>query len=210
MVTSQQCTNFDRAASDLLLELTRISISSWYPGPRRGTPGAIENHIAGRWHIVHIQVSVEYFQHDDVTRQFDVTHFCRCAVLFSKHTFEADIEIKAVHIPTEKENCSGWVFEAVISKARFRRTPRNGKPHFTVASLHCQNTFAKKRSMALNIFLAVRTIMWQEKADIVAGDCNGASWRRKSGPQQQLDSTLEETFKNAQRPVPVGAWESSR
>ena len=30
-------------ASDLLLEQTRISISSWKPGPRRGTPGAIQN-----------------------------------------------------------------------------------------------------------------------------------------------------------------------
>ena len=36
---------------------------------------------------------------------------------------------------------------------------------------------------------------------MVAGDFNGANWRRKLGPQQQLDSTLEETFKSAKLPV---------
>ena len=35
--------------------------------------------------------------------------------------------------------------------------------------------------------------------DMVAGDFNGASWRHRSGPDQQFDSTLEETFKNANR-----------
>ena len=52
------------------------------------------------------------------------------------------------------------------------------------------------------MLLAVRAIMWQEKVDMVAGDFNGASWRRKPGLQQQLDITLEETFKNANLPVP--------
>ena len=43
----QPCANFGRAASD---QQTRIGISSWNPGPKRGTPGAIEVHIARRAH----------------------------------------------------------------------------------------------------------------------------------------------------------------
>ena len=61
-----------------------------------------------------------------------------------------------------------------------------------MVSLHCKNAFAQKRSTALNILLAVRTIMWQEKVDIVVFDYNGASWRRKSG-QQQHEETLNNT-----------------
>ena len=44
--------------------------------------------------------------------------------------------------------------------------------------------------------------MWQENVDMVAGDFAGASWRRKSGPEHQLDSTIEETFKSRKLPVP--------
>ena len=55
--------------------------------------------------------------------------------------------------------------------------------------------------MALNIFLAVRTKKWPENVDMVPGDVNGANWRRKPGPQQQLDSTIQETFKYAKLPV---------
>ena len=69
-VAPQPCSNLDRAACDLLLDQTRISISSRHPGPRRGTPGAIENHIAGRWHVIALQESVEHLQHDYVARQF--------------------------------------------------------------------------------------------------------------------------------------------
>ena len=143
------------------------------------------------------------FWHEDITRLFHVTHFRGCAALFNKHTSEQDIEVKAIHNPTDKANCSGWALEAVISNARFRRTPSNGKP-YTMMSLHCQNAFAKKRSIALTLLLAVHTIMWQEKVDTVAGDFSGASWPRRSGPQQQLDSAPEETFKNAKLPVPPG------
>ena len=35
---------FDRAASDLLSEQTRLLILYWNPSPKRGSPGAIENH----------------------------------------------------------------------------------------------------------------------------------------------------------------------
>ena len=45
-----------------------------------------------------LQVSLEFLQHEDVTRQFFVTHFHGCATLFNKHTFEQDVEVKAIRI----------------------------------------------------------------------------------------------------------------
>ena len=44
--------------------------------------------------------------------------------------------------------------------------------------------------------------MIEEDIDLVAGDFDGASWRRKMGRQQQYDSTLAEALKNARLPVP--------
>ena len=57
---------------------------------------------------------------------FFVTHFRGCAVLFHKHTVKQDKDFKASHIPTDKP------FEAVMSGARFQRTPRNGEFHVDV------------------------------------------------------------------------------
>ena len=65
-------------------------------------------------------------------------------------------------------------------------------------------TFRETASNASNIFLAVRTFVLQEKVDMVAADFNEGRWRCKSGPQQQLDNTIEETFKKAKLPVPPG------
>ena len=45
-------------------------------------------------------------------------------------------------------------------------------------SLHINNHFAKKRGIGQNLLLAVRTMMLQEQIDVVAGDFNGAAWRR--------------------------------
>ena len=44
--------------------------------------------------------------------------------------------------------------------------------------------------------------MIEEDVDLVAGDFNGAGWRRKVGAQQQNDSALEESLRNARLPLP--------
>ena len=48
---------FDTSVPNRVLEQTRISILSWNPGPRRGKPGALDNHIAGKGHIIGLQRS---------------------------------------------------------------------------------------------------------------------------------------------------------
>ena len=44
-------------------------------------------------------------------------------------------------------------------------------------SLHINNQHAKKRGIGKNLLLAVRTVMFQEQVDMVAGGFNGVSWR---------------------------------
>ena len=176
-----------------------FKLDSWTPS--WNAKGTIEHHIAGRRHIIALQGSVQHLQHEYVTRQFHETHFNGCAVLFYKHTFEPDIKVKATRTPTDK--VPGWAFEAILSKGSYSaHSQKRQNRNFTMMSLHCESTFAKKRSMDLNIFLAVRTVTCQENVDLAAGDFNGASWRRKPGPQRQLDGTIEDMFQNAKLPSP--------
>ena len=71
-------------------------------------------------------------------------------------------------------------------------------------SLHINNQFAKKHGISKNLLLAVRTVLRQEQVDMVAGDFNGAAWRRRSGNDQRCDSIIEEAFANTNLPIPQG------
>ena len=202
---------FDTSKPNWLLELTRISILTWNPGPRHGTPGAIERHIAGKRHAIARQEAIEYLQHETLTNRFHISTCAGCAVLFNKDTFYPDVRVSSVNIHDTKneqqvvrEGETGWVFQAVVSSAAFRRVRRSGKPNFTMMSLHINNQYAKKRGIAKNVLLAVRTVLRQEQIDFVAGDFNGAAWRKKSGGDQQRDSTIEEAVANTNLPIPHG------
>ena len=55
---------FNNNVPNRLLEQTRLSILNWNPGPRRGKEGAIEKHIAEKWHIIALQEAIEYLQRE--------------------------------------------------------------------------------------------------------------------------------------------------
>ena len=101
-----------------------------------------------------------------------------------------------------REEQSGWVLQAVISRAW--RIPRNGKSYFTMMSLHINNAYAKKRGIAKNLLVTVRTVMHQQQVDLVAGDFTGAAWRRQSGSDSRFISSIEEAFVNTNLPLPPG------
>ena len=201
-----QNTVFDTSVPNRLL----ISLPSSNPGPRRGRPGAIKEHIAGKLDTITVQEAIEYLQHECLMNHFYITHFAGCAVLFNNETLHSDVRVMSVYThdtrtaeqQVVKEVKSCWVLQAVISHASFRRIPRNGKSYFTMMLLHVNNQYAKKRGLAKNFLLAVRTVMYQEQVDMVAGDFNGAAWRRRSGNEQLHDSTIEEAFANTNLPIP--------
>ena len=115
-------------------------------GPRSQTRVSGSPRTPNCW--VGLQESAVFLQHENVSRKFHVAHFRGCPTLFNKHTFEPDLSVELIYVPPDKAHCCGWAFEAVLSKARFRRIPRNGKSTFTFMSLHCQSTVAKRRSIA--------------------------------------------------------------
>ena len=71
-------------------------------------------------------------------------------------------------------------------------------------SLHINNHYAKKRCIGKKLMLTVCTVMLQEHVDMVAGDFNGAAWRRPSSSDRRLISVIEETLANTSLPMPPG------
>ena len=103
----------------------------------------------------------------------------RCPV--EQGSFYPDVRVSSVYIHDTQNGLqqvireveTGWVHQAVVTHAAFKRVPRKGKPYF-----HINNHDAKKSGNAKNVLLTVRTVMYQEQIDMVAGDFDGAAWRK--------------------------------
>ena len=150
--TSCQEYHFNNDVPNRLTEQKRHSVYSLNPGPRRGKEGAIEKHIAVKWHIVTLQEAIEYLEHELLTNRSHVTHYGDCAILFNKDTFSSDIKVSSIYLHDTrtreqdkvKEGESGRVLQGVISRAHVRRPPRGGKSFFTTMSSHINNQLCKE------------------------------------------------------------------
>ena len=122
-----------------------------------------------------------------------VTHYAGCAILFNKDTVHLDIKVSSIYLHDTwngqhqfvNEGQSRWVSHAVISPCFIRKVTAQ-RQFFTMMSLHMHKHFAKKRGIGKKLLLTVRTVMLQEHADMVAGDFNGAAWRRQSRSDPRL------------------------
>ena len=122
---------------------------------------------------------------------FYTTHFASYAILFNKDTYHSDVQVNSVNIHDTRsgklqvvmESQSRWLLQAVISSESFRTIP-HGKSFLTMMSVHINNQHAKKRGIGKNLMIAVRTVVFQEQVDMVAGDFHGAAWRWQSGNEQ--------------------------
>ena len=82
--TSSQEYRFDNNVPNRWPVQKRPSIYNWNPGPRRGKEGASEKQIAGKWHVITLQESIEHVDHDIPTNRFHVTHYGGCAILLQQ------------------------------------------------------------------------------------------------------------------------------
>ena len=132
---------FDRATSDRLLVLTRISNLCLDPGPTRGSPGSIENYISGPWHSVLCKHLQSFFK-----KKTSLASFTWLTFVFAPSSscirFELHLEVKLM--------CA----ELVQSKSRFRRIPRNGKSSLTIMSLHCHDAVVRNKTQQCNMCIA--------------------------------------------------------
>ena len=94
--------------------------------------------------------------------------------------------------------------QGVVSKAAFRRQPRNGQQTFTVMSLHINDNYVKKRGFGKKLLFTIRAIMQDEHVKLVACDFNGAAWRQTSRNNPHPTITHEEAFADTDFPMPPG------
>ena len=131
-------------------------------------------------------------------------------VLFNKDTFFSDIKVSSIYLHDTraceqdriKEGESEWVLQGVVSKACFRRQRRSGQKH-----LH-GNVCAHQQQ------LCQKAWTWEEASPhyprrdggraLVAGDFNGAAWRRSNGNSRQPTCIIEEAFADTVFPLPPG------
>ena len=152
---------------------------------------------------------IEYVDHELLVDRFHVTHHGRCTVLFNKDAFFSDVEVKSIYLhdtrrelPDEAmEGDSGWVLQAMLSRASFRRQRLSDQETFTVLSLHINTVYAKKRDVKKKVILTNRVIIHQENVDLVAVDFNGAAWLCVN---RNNISTIEEAFADCAMPRPPG------
>ena len=57
--------------------------------------------------------------------------------------------------------------------------------HHDVAP-HQTTRVLKQHGTAKNLLLAVRTVMYQQQVDLIAGDFDGAAWCRQSGSDRSV------------------------
>ena len=84
-----------------------------------------------------------------------------------------------------------WFRKSFLSRASFRRSPVSKLKYFTVLPLHISNIYAKKKSIAKKLILALRAIMISQEVHVVASDFNGTAWRYRS--RENLN-TIDEVF----------------
>ena len=122
--------HFNNDMPNRLTEQKRLSVYNWNPGPQRGKEGAIEKHIAVKWHIITLQEAIEYLDQEFLSNRFHVTQYGGCAILLNKDTFFSDIKVTSLYLhdlrysqqDKVKEGDTGWVLQVVISRASFHRT----------------------------------------------------------------------------------------
>ena len=71
-------------------------------------------------------------------------------------------------------------------------------------SLHINSLFTKKRGIGKKLLLTIRAVILEEHVDLVAGDFNGAAWRRPCGNDRKPISVIEEAFADTDLPMPPG------
>ena len=125
-------------------------------------------------------------------------------------TFFPDVKVKSIYLHDTRrelpdkmmEGDSGWVLQGVLSRASFRRQPLNDQKTFTVLSLHINDVYAEKRGIGKKLILTIRAVMLGENVDLVAGDFNGAAWRRDNSNNFSI---IEEAFADCALPMPPGS-----
>ena len=115
---------------------------NWNPGPRRGKEDAIEKQIAGKWHIITLQETCEFVEHEIFRERFHVTHYAGCAILFQR----------TLSTLTSASNLATFMRRGEVYKIKSLKENREG---FTRYSFTCLfSSCCSQRSNCLHCIIA--------------------------------------------------------
>ena len=114
---------------------------------------------------------------------------------FNKDTFFPDVKVKSIYL----HDTRGELPDKVMKGDSVWVLQGGDQTTFSVLSLHINNVYAKKRGIGKKLILTIRAVMLDEKVDLVAGDFNGAAWRRDNS---NSISIVEEAFADCALPMP--------
>ena len=153
---------------------------NWNPGPRRGKDRAIEKQVEGKWYVITLQEAIDYVDHELFTSRSHVTHHGGCALLFNKDTFYPDAEVKSIYLHDTRrdlpdqvmEGDQEWVMQGSLSRASFRRAPKNlsGQKTFTVLSLHFRNIYDQSSGIGSAVMLGELCTWLRAISTVLCGD----------------------------------------
>ena len=138
--------------------------------------GAIENHIAVKWHIIALQEAMVVPSSRLLDESFSRDPLRRMRYSFSTRDNLPILTLRSApftstipgvgNIRLSTKDILDCFCRPSSPRASFRRLPPNGKSFSTMMSLHT-NHFAKKRGMGKKLLLTVRAVMLQEHVDMV-------------------------------------------
>ena len=122
--------HFNKDIPNRLAEQTRRSVYNWNPGPRRGKDGAIERHIAGKWHIIRARFLDDSLPRDTLWR---LGSLVQQGYFLLGHRGLVHLSPRHQGLRTGQDKRRRiWVgVTGVVSRASFRRQPRSGQNHRT-------------------------------------------------------------------------------
>ena len=165
----------------------------WNPCPKRGSPGAICNHIAGWWHILALQESAEFHRIEHITCQFHALIFFVAVHSSTNIRFNLILKSSRFTCQPTRHTVTSRLSRPFLFSTHSQE--RHVQFHDNVAALPQRG--CSKTQHAVNVVLYSPNCdgTWWRRFDMGPGDFNGASWRSKLGPEEQFDITLEEGSK---------------
>ena len=114
---------FDSSVPNRSLVQKRLSVYNWNPGPRCGKEGAIETRIAGKWHIITLQESIEYPRApgEQVPRN---SLRVMCSVIQQGYFFP-DVKVKSIYHHDSRREMPDKIMEGDFNGAVWRRDNSN-------------------------------------------------------------------------------------
>ena len=181
-----------------LRQTDKLPIISWNPGLARGSDSSLlASYINVPWRVISVQERSGFVTDSSLAENFHViTQHHSAVLLCARLLVDADPVFKTL-------TYSSWAVEGMVVTGKFRRALDPSCAYLTVASVHINDEYAKRRFLFISLFLLIRDLCIKLGAVIFTSDFNKGAERElaSSAPvDQRRISPLKAAFSHANVP----------